>query len=465
MGLPGAAGFADTAESSPTTAFRMHASSFENMERCHARYVTGAWTQARDGITVLDVGGADVNGGYRPIFHGPGVRYLTADLSAGDGVDVVLDDPYRLPFDDGSLDIVVSGQMLEHCEFFWLSFAEMMRVLKPDGFLFLIAPSAGPIHRYPVDCYRFYPDAYRALARHSGCHMIESWLDERGPWRDLVGVFSHAQVAVPEGPTRTRQPIAPIDVAAGSAEQEAVSGRIHYRDTLTALHERLAPRRYLEIGVRRGGSLALARCEAIGIDPQPELDSPLPANATLHELASDDYFAADALSASAPRPDFAFIDGMHLFEFVLRDFMNVERRAHPGALIVIDDIFPSHPLQASRERRTRVWTGDVWKLHACLAEFRKDLLLIPLDTTPTGLLLVAGLDPGNRVLWDRYNPIVRRFTAPADPPPEVLGRDEAWAPDDPRVGSIADALREARASGASRTDILRRLRAIASRPA
>ena len=87
-----------------------------------------------DAREALDVGGADVNGGYRPIFDDPRYRYLTVDLAAGEGVDVVLDDPYRLPFADGSVDIVLSGQMLEHCEFFWLTFAEMMRVPRfPTG--------------------------------------------------------------------------------------------------------------------------------------------------------------------------------------------------------------------------------------------------------------------------------------------------------------------------------------------
>ena len=56
--------------------------------------------------------------------------------------------------------------MLEHCEFFWRAFEEVIRVVKDDGFVFLIAPSAGPEHRYPVDCYRFYADAYHALAKY-----------------------------------------------------------------------------------------------------------------------------------------------------------------------------------------------------------------------------------------------------------------------------------------------------------
>ena len=63
-------------------------------------------------------------------------------------------------------------------------------MVKPDGFIILIVPSAAPIHRYPVDCYRFYPDAFVALAKYTGIKVVDIWLDERDPWKDLVGVFS-----------------------------------------------------------------------------------------------------------------------------------------------------------------------------------------------------------------------------------------------------------------------------------
>src|ERR1700674_3242845 len=171
---------------------RMHAASMENMWKCYRQYVAGGPLEARAETIVLDVGSADVNGTYREIFRNAPFRYLGVDMAPGPGVDIVLTDPYRIPLTDGSVDIVISGQALEHCEFFWRAFEEMVRVLQPDGLIFLIAPSAGPIHRYPVDCYRFYPDAYRALAKHAGCVLHASWLDERGPWRDLVGVFRRA---------------------------------------------------------------------------------------------------------------------------------------------------------------------------------------------------------------------------------------------------------------------------------
>src|SRR5262249_11499626 len=135
--------------------------------------------------------------------------------------------------------------------------------------------------------------------------------------------------------------------------------------------------------------------------------------------------------------------GMHLFEFALRDFMNIERYASPASLVVVDDIYPNHVAQTERLRRTRAWTGDVWKLVPCLRKYRPDLTLVPLDSHPTGLLLVANLDPGSTVLRDNYNAIVREFRdIPADAlPPDVLARKDAMAPDDPRLAKLLDLLR------------------------
>jgi SAM-dependent methyltransferase len=70
---------------------------------------------------------------------------------------------YKLPFADGSVDVVLSSSCFEHSEFFWLLFLEILRVLRPEGLFYLNAPSNGPFHRYPVDCWRFYPDSGNAL--------------------------------------------------------------------------------------------------------------------------------------------------------------------------------------------------------------------------------------------------------------------------------------------------------------
>lgn len=430
----------------------MHASSLENMLRCYERYVAGPFEAARDEIVVLDMGATNINGSYASIFEGPNVRFHTADLSGVEGVDIRMTDPYRIPVEDATYDLVVSGQMLEHCEFFWLAFQEMLRVLRPDGFLFLVAPSAGPVHRYPVDCYRFHPDAFAGLARYAGCRLVECWVDERGPWHDVVGVFTReAATPVARGRVASMR-LATIDrvgppsreTAPMGADAERTAGRRSYLEVLERIHDELRPETYLEIGVRHGRSLVLARGAAIGIDPEPEIEVDLPPSTGLFRCTSDTFF--DEQVEALPVPvDLAFIDGMHLFEFALRDLMHVERLAGPESLIVIDDILPNHRLQASRERRTRVWTGDVWKVQACLRAYRPDLTLLELDTAPTGLLLIAGLDPDERTLWEAYNPIVRHFaTNVLDPPSAVLERDGALDPDGPQVGRLLASLREAR---------------------
>jgi SAM-dependent methyltransferase len=161
----------------------------KNMEVCYKKYILGSFLDQKEIISLIDVGSMDINGSYRSIFKNDKIKYIGIDLSNGKGVDIVLKDPYHYPFTSDSIDVVISGQTFEHCEFFWESFLEMNRVLKKEGYLFLISPSSGGIHRFPVDCYRFYPDSYSALAKYAKVSLIELWRDETGRWGDLVGVF------------------------------------------------------------------------------------------------------------------------------------------------------------------------------------------------------------------------------------------------------------------------------------
>lgn len=169
----------------------MHRSSSEHMQRLADRYLS-----AGKASTIADLGSCDVNGSYRTIFERDGWRYIGIDLAPGKNVDCVLDSPYRLPFASNSIDVFVSGQAFEHVEFFWLTWLEMARVVKPGGLIFLIAPSRGPEHRHPVDCWRFYPDGYTALAKYAALELLEvktDWEDDddpdSAPWGDTVGVF------------------------------------------------------------------------------------------------------------------------------------------------------------------------------------------------------------------------------------------------------------------------------------
>lgn len=181
----------------------MHKSSLQNMSSLIPRFFPeSAETEKR---TVLDVGSASLNGAYRPLFCSDNWDYTGLDMSIGPNVDVVTEDPYNWPISSGHFDLVVSGQTFEHIEFYWLSMLEIRRVLKPGGLLFLIAPSRGPQHRFPVDCWRFYPDGFAAMAKWAGMELlwvnnpwkIDDALDFQSMWEwgDCVGVCRSPQQA------------------------------------------------------------------------------------------------------------------------------------------------------------------------------------------------------------------------------------------------------------------------------
>jgi len=142
----------------------MHTSSMLRMKWLEDTYAS---TLAGDRIRVLDVGSYDVNGSYRRIFVDKKYEYLGLDMQDGPNVDIVLKNPYDWSqIDTDTFDLVISGQAFEHIEFFWVTLAEMARVLKQNGLLFVIAPHGFDEHRFPVDCYRFFSDGMVALARY-----------------------------------------------------------------------------------------------------------------------------------------------------------------------------------------------------------------------------------------------------------------------------------------------------------
>jgi hypothetical protein len=226
---------------------------------------------------------------------------------------------------------------------------------------------------------------------------------------------------------------------------------VHYLRFLERLHERLAPTTYLEIGVRHGDSLRLARAPAVGIDPEPRLRVELPESVTLFRETSDAYFARERpLEPLRGRPiGMSFIDGLHLAEFALRDFVAVERLAHWTSAIVFDDVLPRERSWTNRRRTTRLWTGDVYKMLRVLDRHRPDLIRLRIDTEPSGLLLVLGLDPANRVLAKRYDRIEPRLVKP-DPqllPRAVRLREGARDPEAVLAARFWDDLRRWRERG------------------
>jgi hypothetical protein len=203
-------------------------------------------------------------------------------------------------------------------------------------------------------------------------------------------------------------------------------------DLLRGLHRVLAPRTYLEIGVNEGSSLTLSRTRTIGVDPDFVVRKPLHCDLVLEKAKSDDFFARpDPLAHFDGVPvDLAFIDGMHLSEFAVRDFINVERHLAVTGVTVFDDVLPRNALEAARIRRTGAWAGDVFKAVEIIARHRSDLLVVLINTWPTGTAIVVGGDPSSNVLTEAYPSEVPYLEAPdpQSPPPEYLSRTVAVDP-------------------------------------
>jgi SAM-dependent methyltransferase len=134
----------------------------------------------RVGLWVLDIGSYDVNGTYKALFVGHNYRGL--DLHPGPNVDIVAPDPDHYPPGDASYDIVVSGQTIEHCPDTVRFMQEIARILAPGGLVCIIGP--GPTmqgeHRYPQDCWRVLPDAFRWLCRRVGLTVIDTAITPEG---------------------------------------------------------------------------------------------------------------------------------------------------------------------------------------------------------------------------------------------------------------------------------------------
>lgn len=200
-------------------------------------------------------------------------------------------------------------------------------------------------------------------------------------------------------------------------------GGVVYVDFLAELCRKRSVRRYLEVGVHFGQTFGRIACEvAVGVDPGFVIDTNVMAGkrrALLFQTTSERFFADEDVPALFGGPvEFAFLDGLHQFEVLLRDFAHTEAVSGPDGLIALHDCMPLSAEMAGRdpeapradpEPLNRMWTGDVWKLVPILAKYRPDLRLVLVDCPPTGLVCVTGLDPGSRVLLDGSLEIVREF--------------------------------------------------------
>jgi hypothetical protein len=204
------------------------------------------------------------------------------------------------------------------------------------------------------------------------------------------------------------------------------------------LHDLLLPRTYFEIGVNLGKSMALSKTRSIGVDPFFSVQREIRCDLQLVRLTSDEFFAADKpFEHFDGLPfDLAFIDGMHLAEYALRDFINAERHSHPASVIVFDDMLPRRVVEGGRDRRPArefgSWAGDVFKVVDSLRALRPDLVCLEMNTRGSGTAVILLPDSRSTTLTEAYDDLVESYVVP-DPqqvPAEVLERSRALDPEE-----------------------------------
>lgn len=109
---------------------------------------------------------------------------------------------------------------------------------------------------------------------------------------------------------------------------------------------------YLEIGCDRDQIFSLIDIEnKIGVDPL---------RGGNRRMTSDDFFAENNQTF-----DVIFIDGLHHYDQVSKDVNNAIKVLNAGGIIIIHDMLPENPIQASvpfTDKAKSKWLGDVWRL-------------------------------------------------------------------------------------------------------
>jgi hypothetical protein len=190
---------------------------------------------------------------------------------------------------------------------------------------------------------------------------------------------------------------------------------LFYQNFLANLHRHLRPETYFEIGSLNGDTLKLAQCASICVDPTFQISSDVlgvKPSCHMFQMGSDAFFRRHSPITIFKQPiQMAFLDGMHLFQFLLRDFANTEKHCAKNSIIILHDCVPGDPYVCVRSPENPVrnmsqhagyWTGDVWKMLPALKAWRKDLQIVVTDAPPTGLVIISNLDPNSTIIDDNY---------------------------------------------------------------
>lgn len=167
-----------------------------------------------------------------------------------------------------------------------------------------------------------------------------------------------------------------------------------YEPYLKLISEAINTRTYLEIGSETGKSLRQINADTIAVDPNFNIKYEFVGTKKrvfMFQQTSDEFFSTGFLQRYDTPIEFAFLDGMHEFEFLLRDFLNTARFVKQGSIIAMHDCVPINSIMARRDRKAHsssYWTGDVWKVLPIIQSNFPDLAIEVLNLAPTAIAVV-----------------------------------------------------------------------------
>ena len=145
----------------------------------------------------------------RPLPHAEGVRlwiggagspvpqgFVNVDFEAFPGVDVAAD-VQHLSFCDNSVAAIECNAVLEHVPNPIAAVAEMVRVLRPGGFLHVIVPFQQPFHAYPSDYQRWTRQGLRRLMTDANCVVVADGIHTGPTAKMLAYLCEYCRILAP----------------------------------------------------------------------------------------------------------------------------------------------------------------------------------------------------------------------------------------------------------------------------
>lgn len=127
-------------------------------------------------------------------------------------------------------------------------------------------------------------------------------------------------------------------------------------------------KKYLEIGCHNGVCFKDIKAEyKVGVEPNKN-------RFATHYMTSDDFF-----KNNKDIFDIIFIDGLHIYEQVMKDIDNALVVLDKDGIIIVHDCNPSSEIRQRVPQESGGWNGNVWKAIVDVRQ-RQDVDVITLDT-------------------------------------------------------------------------------------